>query len=63
MEQVMLAAAIRRAGQIQTAWRGRMARRRFRVLGLKLNMEEEALKGAQTQEDRFRVYTSTCCTP
>lgn len=45
----MLAAAIRRAGQIQTAWRGQMARRRFRVLGLRLSLEEEALKGAQTR--------------
>eukprot|EP00752_Nemacystus_decipiens_P009596 g8574.t1 len=43
-EQMKLAAAIRRAGQIQAAWRGKMARRRFRVFGLRLSLEEEALK-------------------
>lgn len=53
MEQVALAGAIRRAGQIQAVWRGHVARMRFRVLGLRLSMEEEALKGESVRRDRL----------
>lgn len=49
MEQLAFASAIRRAGQVQAAWRGYAARRRFRVLGLRHSMEEEALKGASAK--------------
>lgn len=52
MEQLALASAIRRAGQIQAAWRGYVARKNFRVLGLRHSMEEEALKGARVKHGK-----------
>ena len=45
MEKLALAAAIRRAGQIQAVWRGYVARTWFSKLGSVHRIEEEALKG------------------
>ncbi len=52
MEKLALAAAIRRAGQIQAAWRGHIARTWFGKLDSIHRMEEEALKGERVKSVR-----------